>query len=84
MATLSGAGLSEEKIQVRNRGRGQRQKDAEHSCFLVEPLVDETKERLCLALEQLRVILMSERLIASFALHQLIVELAFLILSSER
>jgi len=46
------------------------------SFLLVEPLLDETEERLWLAPEQLRVIFTSEQLIVKFALHQLIIELA--------
>jgi hypothetical protein len=50
------------------RGEKRKKKEAEHSRFLlVEPLLDETEERLWLALEQLRVI---------FTLEEVIVELA--------
>ena len=52
--------------------------------LLAEPLPDETKERLWLALEQIRVIFTSEELIVEFALHELIVELAGLTLASRK
>jgi len=80
-ASASGAGLSEETIQVRKGNRTKKRREVEHSRFLlVEPLLDETEERLWLALEQLRVIFTSEQFIVKFALHQLIVELASLTL----
>jgi len=58
--------------------RGERTKEeAGHSRFLlVEPLLDEAKEWLWFALEQLRVIFTTEQLIIKSAPHQLIIELA--------
>ena len=85
-ASAAGAGLSErETIQVRKgftkEGTEDKEKEAKYSRFLlVEPLLDETEERLWLAPEQLGVIFTSEQLIVKFALHQLIIELASLTL----
>ena len=58
-----------------------KKKEVEYSRFLlVEPLLDETEERLWLAPEQLGIIFTSEQLIVKFALHQLIIEIASLAL----